>query len=137
MVTLLAESLRAVLAGWPDVRLAYLFGSAAAGRLRAGSDVDVGVRFGSRPTLDDISDLVSRFERAAGRRVDLVDLDTAPPLLQREIVMEGRLLLAVSDDERIDFETRALTRYMDTAHLRRVQRQYLRDWAEAYRAGTR
>jgi hypothetical protein len=45
--------------------------------------------------------------------------------------------MAASDDERVDFETNALARYMDTAHLRHVQRQYLREWAEAYRAGTR
>ena len=136
-MTPLADTLRAALAGRPEVRLAYLFGSAATGRLRSGSDVDVAVGFTSRPTLNGLAALSSDLERATGRRVDLVDVDTAPPLLQREIVKEGRLLWAASDDERVAFETRALARYMDTAHLRHVQRQYLHEWAETYRARTR
>ena len=69
--------------------------------------------------------------------MDLVDLGLAPPLLLREVVKGGRLLWAADEDERLDFETRALARYMDTAHLRRVQAEYLREWAEAYRARER
>lgn len=133
----LPDDLRVALARQPGVRLAYLFGSAATGRHRARSDVDVGIRFVSRPSLDELSELAAHLEQAAGRRVDLVDVDMAPPLLQREIVMDGRLLWATSDDERVAFEIQALARYMDTAHLRHVQSQYLREWAEAYRAGTR
>ena len=74
---------------------------------------------------------------AAGRRVDVIDLDTAPPLLLREVVKEGRLLFAASDDERVAFETAALARYADTAHLRHVQAEYLHAWAEAHRARAR
>lgn len=132
----LPDDLAAALGDRPNIRLAYLFGSAVAGRLRAGSDVDVAVRFATRPSLEELSELAAQLERVAGRPVDLIDVDTAPPLLQREIVMEGRLLLAASGDERVAFETRALARYMDTAHLRKVQREYLHQWAEAYRAGT-
>jgi predicted nucleotidyltransferase len=133
----LSADLCAALSGRPGVRLAYLFGSATAGHLRAGSDVDVAIRFAARPSLDELAELGTDLERIAGRRVDLIDVDAAPPLLQREIVLEGRLLWAVSDDERVAFETRALARYMDTAHLRRVQRQYLHQWAEGYRARSR
>ena len=88
-----------------------------------------------RPTLEELGELVEILEHAVGRRVDLVDLSTAPPLLLREVIKQGRLLWAADDDERVDFETRALARYMDTAYLRRVQREYLHDWAERYRAG--
>ena len=88
------ERLRAVLASHPGVRLGYVFGSAARGALRADSDVDVAVRFATRPTLDGLAALALNLERAAGRRVDVIDLDTAPPLLLREVVKEGRLLFA-------------------------------------------
>ena len=63
--------------------------------------------------------------------------DQAPPLPLREVIVHGRLLVARDDAERVDFETRALLRFMDTAHLRRVQAEYLDAWAEAYRAGQR
>ena len=133
----LAERLRAAVATRSGVRLVYLFGSAARGRLRPGSDVDVAVRFSHRQSIEDLCELAEDLERAARHRVDLVDLDDAPPLLLREVVKEGRLVWAADDDERVTFELRALARYMDTAHLRRVQRDYLHQWAEAYRAGTR
>jgi len=84
-----------------------------------------------------LATLAINLERAAGRRADVIDLDTAPPLLLREVVKEGRLLFAASDDERIAFETAALARYADTAHLRHVQAEYLHAWAEAYRARAR
>ena len=128
------ERLRAVLASHSGVRLGYVFGSAARGALRADSDVDVAVRFAARPTLDGLAALALNLEQAAGRRADVIDLDTAPPLLLREVVKEGRLLFAASDDERVAFETAALARYADTAHLRHVQAEYLHAWAEAHRA---
>jgi predicted nucleotidyltransferase len=136
-VNAIENDLRAILAGRRGVRMAYLFGSAAQRRLRESSDLDVAVLFAERPALEELGELVDVLERASGRRVDLVDLGTASPLLLREIIMEGRLLWADTDAERIDFETRSLARYMDTAHLRRVQHAYLHDWAERYRAGKR
>ena len=133
----LQERLRAVVAAHPDVRLAYVFGSAARGDLRANSDVDVAVRFVVRPALERLAALADDLEPAAGRRADVVDLDAAPPLLLREVVKEGRLLFAASDEERVAFETTALARYTDTVYLRRVQAEYLRAWAEAHRARAR
>ena len=38
-----------------NIRLVYLFGSAVTGQLRAGSDVDVGIRFATRPSLEELS----------------------------------------------------------------------------------
>ena len=99
--------------------------------------MDVAVRFAARPTLDGLAALALNLEQAAGRRADVIDLDTAPPLLLREVVKEGRLLFAASDDERVAFETAALARYADTAHLRHVQAEYLHAWAEAHRARAR
>ena len=68
-----SERLRAVLAARAGVRLAYVFGSAARGALRSTSDVDVAVRFASRPTLEDLGALAADLERTAGRAVDVVE----------------------------------------------------------------
>src|SRR5205823_13522844 len=118
-------------------RVGYFVGSAARGEFRAGSDEDVAGRFSARPTLDGLAALAINLERAAGRRADVIDLDTAPPLLLREVVKEGRLLFAASDDERVAFETAALARYADTAHLRHVQAEYLHACAEQHHARPR
>lgn len=133
----MVDRLRDALAGRAGVRLAYVFGSAPRDALRSDSDVDVAVRLAPRGDAIALADLAADLGRIVGRRIDLVDLDAAPPLLLREVLKAGRLLYRADDDERVAFETAALARYADTAHLRRVQEWYLHQWAEAYRAGAR
>jgi predicted nucleotidyltransferase len=126
-----------VLQRHPEVRLAYLFGSVAEGRQRATSDLDVGVFL--EPVADPhvLERIQVELERAAGRNVDLVDLRMAPPLLAHHVVSRGRLLLARDEDERVAFATRVIAKYLDTAHLRKVQHEYLRERAEARHAASR
>ncbi len=69
---------------------------------------------------------------AIRRRVDLVVLNGAPPLLAHEAIRSGRLIVCRDDDERVSFQTHATRRYLGTAHLRRVQHAYLRERAEAH-----
>lgn len=124
------ERLRATLERSRAVRLAYLFGSAARGDDRDGSDVDVAA------LLDDPSArdcLHERLELAAGREVDLVLLDRAPPLLLAQILREGAVLVSRDEGERAAFEVRARAIVLDTEHLRAVQPRYLRERAEGRR----
>ncbi len=91
--TLTVSPLRGIAAAW-------LFGSAAAGRLHAESDVDVGVlldprvhpsaaaRFEVRVALS--GDLAAAL---GDRIVDVVVLNDASPLFARRVVLEGKLLL--------------------------------------------
>jgi predicted nucleotidyltransferase len=120
-----------------DIRLAYLFGSCASGTARRGSDVDVAILFDHLPTPASLDRLTEDLGAAAERRVDLVVLNAAPPLLAREVIARGRLIMCRDEDERVRFVTRTTARYQDTAHLRRVQYAYLRERAEAHRAGSR
>ncbi len=89
-----------------------------------------------RPALDgrQWGELVESLEVATGRRVDLVSLTLAPPLLLRDVVRDGVVLVCRDEDERAEFELRAISTYLDTEHLRRVQREYQRARAEARRA---
>ena len=128
------EAVRRVLEERTDVRLAYLFGSVARGEARPSSDLDVGVVFSPIPAPAQLDQLGTDLEAAAGRPVDLVVLNEAPPLLTHEAIRGGRVIVCRDDDERVGFETRATARYLDTAHLRRVQHRYLRERAEARRA---
>jgi predicted nucleotidyltransferase len=122
---------RAVLESWPAVRLAYVFGSTARGEARTSSDVDIGVVVDPRDSPVDLADLGEQLERALSRRVDLLDLHRASPLLRREVLRDGVLLLCRDEATRAAFESRALAEYLDTQHLRDVQRQYLRERVES------
>lgn len=118
-----------------EIRLAYLFGSTAAGTARPGSDTDIAILFDEVPAPRELDLLSERLGAAVGRPVDLVVLNSAPPLLAREVIRSGRLLVCRDDQDRVRFEARATARYQDTAHLRRVQYGYLRERAAAHRAG--
>jgi predicted nucleotidyltransferase len=134
---MLPEAVLDVLQRYPEVRLAYLFGSVAEGRQTPTSDLDVGVFLARAADSLVFEGIHVELERAAGRNVDLVDLRKAPPLLAHHIVSRGRLLLARDEDERVAFATRVIAKYLDTAHLRKVQHQYLRERAEARHAASR
>jgi predicted nucleotidyltransferase len=133
----ITERIRGVLAGRQDVRLAYLFGSIAAGSARRSSDADIAVLFDEVPVPAVLDLLSERLGAAVERPVDLVVLNLAPPLVAREVITRGRLLLCRDDGDRVRFETRTTARYQDTAHLRRVQYAYLRERAQAHRAAPR
>jgi predicted nucleotidyltransferase len=128
------DSVRRALEERRDVRLVYLFGSAARGEARSSSDVDVAILFAPLPEARDLDALAEQLGAAAQCAVDLVVLNTAPPLLAHEIVATGRPLLCRDEDERLRFVTRAIARYLDTAHLRAVQHAYLRERVNARRA---
>ena len=59
-------------------------------------------------------------------KIDLVILNQAPPLLLREIVGKGKSVYCRSEVERSNFETAALKKHADTAHLREIKRTYMR-----------
>ncbi|MGH7893482.1 MAG: type VII toxin-antitoxin system MntA family adenylyltransferase antitoxin, partial [Candidatus Binatia bacterium] len=84
------EALTATLDGRTDVRLAYVFGSVATGRVHRTSDVDVALVFTAPPEPGTLDLLTEELEAAVGRPIDLVNLATAPPLLAHEVVRSGR-----------------------------------------------
>lgn len=129
------EAVAALLASRPDVRLAYVFGSVAAGRARRDSDLDVAVLFAEPPVPATLDLLTEEIEAAAGGPIDLVNLATAPPLLAHEVIRAGRCIVCRDAAERAEFEARSTLRYLDTAHLRAIQAEYLRERVEALRGG--
>jgi len=131
------DPIRRVLEARSDVRLAYLFGSLARGEARLNSDADIAVLFSGSPPTESLDRLVADLEAASGRGVHLVVLNNAPPLLAHEVVATGTCLVCCDEDERVRFVARTVSRYLDTAHLRRVQHAYLRERTETRRARPR
>ena len=126
---------REVLESDTGVLLAYVFGSAARGEAHPDSDLDVAVLASSELDLEARSRLSESIARACGhsRRVDVVDLRSAPPVLAREVVRDGVILVERDPLVRFDFEMDAIRRFEDTRYLRRVQQDLLR---EAARGGS-
>jgi len=116
-----------------NIELLVLFGSQAVGKTHGGSDVDVAVKIrrgveGSK--LDLIFRLGGLFKEG---EIDLVLItkDT-DPLLLSEIFSQGKRLYeerpGIYEEERL----RAWKLYLDTEKLRRMQKDYIKKFAEKY-----
>ncbi len=76
----LTRAILAVINTQPGIRLAILFGSLAAGRERADSDLDLAVEAGHRLTVGEKLALMNKLAERTCRPVDLVDLHTVGDL---------------------------------------------------------
>ncbi len=129
------DALGAYLRGRPEVLLGYLFGSYCANRQGGLRDIDIGI-YVHPEALEKLDRLAPYGYRASlitelahllhYRAVDLVLLNTAPSLLQREVIARGRLIVCRSEKDRIRFEVSTLKRYADTAFLRKTKRLYMK-----------
>ena len=100
------ERLRGV--DWEGLSVSYvvLFGSMARrpGRAR---DIDLGVKFTCRPSLDLVGEVLERVSEATGFAVDRIDLvilnrRDLPCTLVREVYCKGRLVYCADRDEYLD-----------------------------------
>lgn len=115
----------------PRVLAVWGFGSRARGETGGRRDVDVAVLLTEPLTLREEMRLRAAVVAELHRDdVDLVVLNQAPPVLRYEIVARGRLL-ATRDPRAVErLEGRVLREYLDTSHLRRVQRRLTREALE-------
>lgn len=77
----------------PDIRLAILFGSLAAGKGRAESDLDLAVDAGRRLTASEKMALISELAGRTGRPVDLVDIHAIGEPLLGQVLRHGKRIL--------------------------------------------
>jgi len=100
-----------------SIILAYLFGSTVRGDTGRLSDVDIGVLLDEKLSKKDRFDMELKLmgEIAAlikKNKIDLVVLNEAPLLLAYNIIKTG-IILKSSEKERVKFETKLLSMYMD------------------------
>lgn len=104
----------------PHIIGAWLFGSAQAGELRPGGDLDIGVLFDQPPSLDTLADCRARLQQATGiEEVDLVPLNDASPLVRFEALC-GQRLVCTDENRCAEFASLTAREYEDEmAMLRR------------------
>ena len=121
----LEERIAAVARDRSEVVVAYLFGSAARGRRRRDSDVDVAVIFDAGLVTADKfrvrCELAGKIAAAAGVEfADVVDLEQAPPILAHQILGTGHVLFSRDERRRVLVTARQIMRFIDTRPLRRA-----------------
>jgi predicted nucleotidyltransferase len=109
------EAVRAELEA--DVRIAYalVFGTTVTRDEASARDLDVAVGLlrGTSLSVRDVGDLVSRLEKAAGKPVDLVLMDEAPPGLAYRIFAGGRVILERDRAALVARKAQAIIDYLD------------------------
>lgn len=112
------DDARTVLSAYSCIRLAVVFGSIARGRSRRDSDIDIGVLLDA-----DSPEIMQALEvdlaRALRRTVDLILLNTAPPLLRFEVARDGEVLFARQPSDWTDFKAHAMVDWWDWASTAR------------------
>jgi predicted nucleotidyltransferase len=117
---ILRDHLAAIVGRFDVVELAVMFGSTVRGTTRPDSDVDIGIRL-----TTDSTDARLEVERALARsvperRLDIIDLDDAPPQLRFEIGRDGLVLVERRPYAWADFRARAMIDWWDWAPYARM-----------------
>lgn len=89
----LTQAIVAALGTQPEVRLAIVFGSLAAGKGSMESDLDLAVDAGRRLTADEKLTLIGILAEQTGRPVDLVDIHAIGEPLLGQILKHGKRVL--------------------------------------------
>jgi len=89
----LAAQLQQVLSRVEGLELAIVFGSAASGRLRFDSDLDIAVKLRHEMSVSEKIALIEALAEQTGRPIDLVDLYDPPEPLLGQILQHGCRLL--------------------------------------------
>lgn len=85
--------LQSVLAQFPTLVLALVFGSVAQGRERADSDLDIAVAANQPLTVVETMRIIAALAEQTGYPVDLVDLNVVAEPLLGQILRHGRRLM--------------------------------------------
>ncbi|MDK6027921.1 DUF86 domain-containing protein [Ignisphaera sp. 4213-co] len=109
----IVDSVKKVLEKRSNIVFAYVFGSYATGVYRDESDVDVAIYTRNSMGWRELVELILELEDATNKKVDVVDLRTAPLLLACEVVSKGIVVVDRGVEERIDFEVKTLKECLD------------------------
>ena len=114
------------LRGKEEIFFAYIFGSLARKTSNRLSDIDIAIyiddkkidnskfRYGYQAEV--MTDLIGLLKT---RKVDLVILNSAPPLLKHRVIYFGELIYSIDEKERIRFQVDTINRYIDYKMLQR------------------
>lgn len=107
----------------PGISACWLFGSQALGHARPDSDVDIALLF-THDQVPDFMALMSKQEELARileKKVDLVCLNDAGPIIGKQVLDKGKVLKVFEEDTFLRYRMTNISMYED---LKRVRAPY-------------
>lgn len=126
------QAVSRALASEANLQVALVYGSAATGKLRRDSDVDVAVLFAKPLSMDERLALCERLTAATHREIDLVELCNLGGEILHQVLTKGRVL--VKNDEQAYYGLLQRMVYNAEDFMPQV-RQVLRERVERYANG--
>ena len=114
---------RDILAQYPQIELAYLYGSVARGTERDASDVDIAV-YGKPLSSEQEDKLLLKLEKIYHRQVQLVQINRQTnPTFVHQILKYGEPLIVKDQHKKSLFETEFQLKYFDQQFLNKAAYQ--------------
>lgn len=107
-------------------QFAYVFGSFGTPAFGTESDLDVAVQFPKAFSGEEFISLSGRLDEVAGRRVDVVDLRAADPVIAMQVLRNGKPFLVADRRALTDFQMYTPSRYFDWKVCRRPVEEAMR-----------
>lgn len=114
-----------------EIVFAYLFGSLAKRKETGLSDVDIACYLKKEISKENYFDfrlsLIGELTRLMPnqKKLDLIILNQAPPLLAYEVARSGKLLFSCDEKKRIPVIAGIYMNYLDTKYIRNIEKEAL------------
>ncbi len=108
---------------FPEIRAVYVFGSAATGKRRPDSDLDLALLAGDETFRTRKLDVLMELTRQGFDTIDLVFLNTADTVTQYEAVRLNKLIYSTADFDRGYYYSKIVRLYLDFLPYLDVQRK--------------
>ena len=105
------ETIKEFLIGKVNPYLIIIFGSAAQGRMRSDSDIDVAYLSHQNVSTYDLFMIAQEMAGIVGRDIHLIDLKQASTVLQAQIITRGVITLDLEPSNRQEFFILVLKQY--------------------------
>ena len=102
-----------------DILLAFVFGSAASGRLTKESDVDIAILFSSTPEFSEILNIKDEISGIINKEVDIVVLNGSSPVIRMQVLKNGKLIKRKDDVIYNNFYVKTVKEYDDLKYIRK------------------
>lgn len=108
-----------------NISLIYIFGSFAKGTNRASSDIDIAFLInGDINPYTKLNILGRIIDILQIDDIDIVILNNANEVLKFQIIKYGKIIYMDSLYNKVMFESKTMSMYMDMEHFRKIQQKY-------------
>ncbi len=121
------NSLNSIFSGYPKIDGVYLFGSAASGKARKKSDLDLGIVYNDGSITKNKVDLYADLVRAGIDNADLVFFNDVDLVLQFEIIHHNRLIYRRDGFNHGELFSNTIRKYFDIQPTLQYQRKKMKE----------